>query len=91
MYCPWPSLPGRIAGTVSLVTSPCSAVSSSMTVNAAAMRSGESITIVTTGTCLPSCSRRSPCGAWSPWKPQMPRWVVAPLIPAARSLRTIAR
>jgi hypothetical protein len=55
------------------------------------MRSGASITIVTAGTRLPSCSSRSPCGAWSPWKPQVPRWVVAPLIPSARSRLTIAR
>jgi hypothetical protein len=43
-------------------------VSSSMTSYAPAMRSGVSMTIVTAGTCLPSCSSRSPCGAWSPWK-----------------------
>ena len=52
----------RMAGMVSLVTSPGSAVSSSMMANAAAMRSGVSITIVTAGTCRPSWSSRSPCG-----------------------------
>jgi hypothetical protein len=80
-----------MAGMVSLVTSPRSLVSSSMTENAAEIRSGESMTIVTAGTWRPSCRRRSPCGAWSPWKPQMPRWVVAPLSPAERSRRTMAR
>ncbi len=43
-----------IAGTISLVTRPCSSVSSSITENAAEMRSGVSMTIVTVGTCLPS-------------------------------------
>jgi hypothetical protein len=87
-----PSLPpGRVAGTSSLVTRPWSAVSSSMISNAAVIRSAESITTVTAGTCLPSCSNRSPCGAWSPWKPHSPRWVVAPAIPALRSRRTIVR
>jgi hypothetical protein len=62
-----------------------------MMAKAAEIRAGESITTVTTGTCRPSWSSRSPCGAWSPWKPQTPRWVVAPLIPAARSRRMIAR
>jgi PAS domain S-box-containing protein len=89
--CGRPPPAGRIAGTHSLVTRPCSAVSSSMMAKAAATRPGESTTIVTAGTRLPSCSSRSPCGAWSPWKPHMPRCVVAPLIPAARSRRTIAR
>lgn len=50
-----------------------------------------SMTIVTAGTWRPSCSSRSPSGGWSPWKPQMPRWVVAPLSPAERSRRTMAR
>ena len=49
-------------------------------------RSGVSITIVTAGTRRPSCSSRSPCGAWSPWKPQMPRRVVAPLSPGRAQL-----
>jgi hypothetical protein len=73
-----------MAGMISLVTSPRSPVSSSMTENAVEMRSGVSTTIVTTGTWRPSCSRRSPCGGWSPWKPQMPRWVVAPLTVGGR-------
>ena len=51
-----------MAGTTSLVTRPCCLVSSSMTANAAAIRSGVSITIVTAGTRRPSCSSRSPCG-----------------------------
>ena len=46
---------------------------------------------VTTGTWRPSCRTRSPWGAWSPWNPQIPRSVVAPLIPAERSRRTMAR
>ena len=62
-----------------------------MTPNAAAIRSGVSITMVTTGTCRPNWKTRSPCGAWSPWKPQIPRTVVAPLSPADRSRRTMAR
>ena len=51
------------AGTSSLVTSPCSLVSSSMMSKLAAMRSGASTTIVVTGTRRASWINLSPCGS----------------------------
>ena len=54
------------------------------------MRSGVSTMIVSIGTWRRSCSSRSPCGGWSPWKPQMPRRHVAPLARVSRSRRTSA-
>ena len=80
-----PSASDASAGTISLVTSPASPVSSSTIANESAIRSSVSTMIVTTGTWQRSCSRRSPCRGWSPWKPQMPRRHVAPLAPLSRS------
>ncbi len=42
------------------------------------MRLGVSTVIVSTGTWRRIWKSLSPCGVWLPWKPQMPRSVVAP-------------
>src|SRR4051812_24122941 len=55
------------AGTISLVTSPVSAVTSSTTAYQRSTFAGVSTSTETTGTRRRSCHRTSPCGAWSPW------------------------
>jgi hypothetical protein len=81
----------ELMGTSSLVTRPRSWVSSSTIGNRVAMRSGVSIATVTIGTWRRIDRRRSPWGAWLPWKPQIPRSDVAPAAFALRRRLTSSR